>query len=219
MEVSEDETRPRVVKPQGLTAEGFDALLAQLDPDRERAGERYETIRRKLIRLFDWRGCDCSEDLADETINRVSRRMAEGVELRASDPYGYFCGVAHLVYKEVLRRSCRERHAIEKGQWPPPFQLPEDEEATDRRLECLRRCLDRLPQEQRSLILRYHQRENNIRNRQTLADEMEIPLNALRIRVHRVRRKLEACVHECLGLAGSPLPAKRFPETGHSSLK
>ena len=105
---------------RGLTPEGFDALLAQLNPDRERAGEIYETIRRKLVRLFEWRGCGSPEDLTDETINRVARRLAEGVELRSSDPYGYFCGVAHLVYKEVLRRASREHRAlVEGGGWPP----------------------------------------------------------------------------------------------------
>ena len=44
-------------RARGMTPEEFEALLAQLDPDRERAGERYETIRRKLVRLFEWRGC------------------------------------------------------------------------------------------------------------------------------------------------------------------
>ena len=186
---------PRALRPQGLTSEGFEALLAQLDPDRERAGERYEIIRRKLVRLFEWRGCEAAEDLTDETFNRVARRMAEGIELRSSDPYGYFCGVAHLVYKEVMRRSSRERRALEGGAWPPPGCLAEDYEPY---LQCLRRCLDRLPQEQRDLVLRYHQGPSHIRNRQALARELDIPLNALRIRVHRVRRKLETCVHECL---------------------
>ena len=188
---------PRGERIQGLTTESFDALLAQLAPDRERAGELYETIRHKLVRLFEWRGCASPEDLADETINRVARRLAEGIELRSNDPYGYFCGVAHLVYKEVLRRAAREHRAIESGDWPPPSSLADDE-PSDERLECLRRCLQQLPADQRDLVLRYHQGENNIRNRQALADQMGIPMNALRIRVHRVRRKLESCVHSCL---------------------
>src|SRR6185295_4829965 len=135
----------RATRPQGLTRESFEALLAQLDPDRERAGERYEAIRRKLVRLFEWRGCENPEDLADETFNRVARRMAEGVELRSSDPYGYFCGVAHLVYKEVLRRTSREHRALESGALSSPADFPEALEASDRHLDVLRRCLERLP--------------------------------------------------------------------------
>jgi RNA polymerase sigma factor (sigma-70 family) len=180
-----------------LTAEGFDILLSQLDPDRERAGELYETIRRKLVRLFEWRGCVSPEDLADETFNRVARRLSEGVELRSNDPYGYFCGVAHLLYKEVLRRAAREHRAIESGGWPSP-SLTEDDEPSDPRLESLRRCLQRLPPDQRDLVLRYYQGEHNIRSRQALASDLGVPMNALRIRVHRARRKLESCVHDAL---------------------
>lgn len=200
----------RMERLQGLTPEGFEALLSQLDPERERAGEIYETIRYKLVRLFEWRGCTSPEDLADETINRVARRLAEGIELRSNDPYGYFCGVAHLVYKEVLRRASRESRALASGGWPPAAN---EEEPSDARLECLRRCLAELPPDQRDLVLQYYQGnnyqgnnyhgkneqgENNIRNRQQLAREAGIPMNALRIRIHRVRRKLESCVHACL---------------------
>jgi len=180
-----------------LTPDEFEALLGQLDPDRQRAAEMYEAIRRKLVRLFEWRGCAFPEDLTDETFNRVARRMAEGVTLQSSNPYGYFCGVAHLLYKETLRRASREQRALESGDWPPP-SFQEGEEPSDRRLECLRRCLSELPADQKDLVLRYHQGENNIRNRKVLSTELGIPMNALRIRIHRVRRKLEDCVHACL---------------------
>ncbi|HEX7184087.1 MAG TPA: hypothetical protein VF756_19815 [Thermoanaerobaculia bacterium] len=180
---------------QGLTSEGLEALLAALDPDRERAGQQYEMIRRKLMRLFEWRGCETPEDLADETINRVARRMAEGVELRSTDPYGYFCGVAHLVYKEMLRRSARERSMLEAGDWTPPA---EEEPSSDRRLECLRHCLGQLSDDQRRLVLVYHQEDNHIQSRKMLSQELDIPMNALRIRVHRLRRRLEECVEEYL---------------------
>jgi DNA-directed RNA polymerase specialized sigma24 family protein len=197
-----DEGGGRGQREDGLTAEGFAALLVQLDPAPDLAAEKYETIRRKLIRLFEWRGCTAPEDLADETINRVARRLAEGIELRSNDPYGYFCGVAHLVYKEVLRRAAREHRAIESQGWPPASFTAEDEPA-DSRLEGLRRCLDRLPPDQCDLILRYYRGEDrpgesNIRNRQSLAHDLELPMNALRIRVHRVRRKLESCVQASL---------------------
>jgi DNA-directed RNA polymerase specialized sigma24 family protein len=186
----------------GMTPEEFEALLGQLDADRERAGERYETIRRKLVRLFEWRGCAMPEDLADVTMNRVARRLAEGIELRSSDPYGYFCGVAHLVFKESMRRAAREQRVLaEGGAWTPAAF--DDGEPADYRLDGLRRCLALLPPDQRDLVLRYHQGANgqgetNIRNRQALAQEVGLPMNALRIRVHRIRRKLESCVHDSL---------------------
>ena len=112
---------------------------------------------------------------------------------------------------EFLLGAVREHWALASGNWPPTPK--EDEEPTDHRHDCLRRCLAQLPPDQRDLVLRYYQGnshqggsykgnsgqgERNIRNRQQLAREAGIPMNALRIRVHRVRRKLESCVHACL---------------------
>ncbi|HSS52394.1 MAG TPA: hypothetical protein VLX28_25915 [Thermoanaerobaculia bacterium] len=195
------ETKPPQGKPSGLTPESFEILLAQLAPDRERAGELYESIRRRLIRLFEWRGCACPEDLADETFNRVARKLAAGVELHSADPYSYFCGVAHLLFKEVLRSAARERRAFDAyGDLLLPTALPvvPEEEPGDRRLDCLRKCLAALQADQRELVLKYHQGEGNIRNRKALSQELGIPMNALRIRVHRVRRRLEDCLGDCL---------------------
>jgi DNA-directed RNA polymerase specialized sigma24 family protein len=197
MEVSQpgDPGEPPRERGEGLTRESLESLLAILGPDREQAGLQYETIRRKLVRLFEWRGCSFPDELADETINRVARRMAEGVELRSADPYGYFCAVAHLVYKEVLRRQTRERAALESGDWPPAAA---EEPEEDHRLEILRGCLETLDADQRRLVLQYHQDEDHIRGRKDLSRELGVPMNALRIRVHRLRRKLEECVAEKL---------------------
>jgi hypothetical protein len=58
-----------------LTEEAFAKFLAQLDPDTERAGERYETLRLTLVKFFDWRGAHFPEECADETFNRVARKI------------------------------------------------------------------------------------------------------------------------------------------------
>ena len=58
-----------------LSQEAFDRLLAWLNPNRALAGEKYEEIRRRLIKIFTCRGCTCPEVLADETINRVARKV------------------------------------------------------------------------------------------------------------------------------------------------
>src|SRR5689334_18556794 len=57
-----------------LSQEAFDALLDWLDSDREQAGIKYEDIRGRLVMMFAARGCVDAEDLADETINRVTQR-------------------------------------------------------------------------------------------------------------------------------------------------
>jgi DNA-directed RNA polymerase specialized sigma24 family protein len=180
---------------RGLTREDLEALLASLDPDPERAGERYEEIRRRLIRLFEWRLCDSPEDLADETINRVARQLRAGLVLR-SDPYAYFCGVARLLTLEEGRREVRKRRALELGERPPASH-PEEEEP-DPRLEHLHHCLQVLSRDQQQLVLRYHQDEQRIQARKQLCQELGIEMNALRIRVHRLRRKIETCIEERL---------------------
>jgi DNA-directed RNA polymerase specialized sigma24 family protein len=179
---------------RGLNQEALDALLASLDPDRDRAGEKYEEIRRRLVHLFEWRGCPAPEDLADETINRVARQLAEGLTLR-SDPYAYFCGVARLLSMEEGRREWREKKAFEAAEWPP---AADPEEEPDPRLEHLRHCLGTLKPNDRWLVLRYHQEQQRIQARKQLCRELDIQMNALRIRVHRLRRKIETCIQERL---------------------
>jgi DNA-directed RNA polymerase specialized sigma24 family protein len=193
---------------RGLTPAEFDALLAMLHRDREVAGQIYEGIRNRLIRMFEWRRCAHPEDLADETFNRVARKSAEGLALQRSDPYAYFCGVAHHVFQESARREQRENRFRESGDWPPSAP-PEDE--PDLRLEHLRQCLETLAADQKRLLLRYHEDQQRIRSRKILCDELGIPMNALRIRVHRLRKKVEACVEEKLR---NEL-MKRFPASGH----
>lgn len=180
-----------------MTHDELEALLALLHTDREEAGKRYEAIRQRLSRLFEWRGCANPEDLVDVVFDRVAHKIFTGVELQSRDPFAYCCGVAHLVYKETLRRTSRENRALETGDWLLPAP-PEDDSTDNPRAECLRLCLEELTADQRHLILRYHQGEHNIRHRKALSEEMGLPLNALRIRVHRVRKRLETCIHECL---------------------
>ena len=182
--------------PRGpdLTREALERLLALLDPDQERAARKYQQLRRRLVRLFEWRGARFPDDLTDETVLRVARRLNDGVEIRADDPFRYFCGVAHLVFKEVLRERKRDRALQDPANWPTHQE--EDPEPDDERMAVLQECLDRLGTDHRNLILEYHEgeRRERIDNRREIAERLGIPLNALRIRVHRIRSKLERCV-------------------------
>lgn len=179
----------------GLTAESFELLLAVLDPDDpNRAARHFERIRRRLVRLFEWRGARFPDDLADETMSRVARRLSEGVEIRSEDPFRYFCGVAHMVFKEVLRAERKQQEIEDPTSWVGHDPRPEEPE--DERMEILQDCLGALSDEHRKLILDYHEGEKRqrIENRRRIARRLDIPLNALRIRIHRIRGKLEKCV-------------------------
>jgi DNA-directed RNA polymerase specialized sigma24 family protein len=185
-------------KGYGLTPAAFDKLLASLDPDRDRAGERYEEIRRGLVCLFEWRGAPDPADHADETLNRVARKLDEGTEV--ADPFSYVYGVARLVLLEAYKSRERERAVIAELPVRSPLQPDPDDTGAALRFDCLERCLDELAHESRDFLTAYYQGDKRVKieNRQRLADRLRIPLNALRLRARRAREKLEMCVETCV---------------------
>src|SRR5215510_659883 len=96
-----------------LTPKAFDQFLSILDIDRDRAGESYETLRRNLVQLFIWRGCRDPESHADETINRVIRKIDEGEEVR--DIISYAHGVARRLLLEIFKKQERNRSELMKS--------------------------------------------------------------------------------------------------------
>jgi RNA polymerase sigma factor (sigma-70 family) len=173
-----------------LSQESFDALLNWLAPEREQAGQRYEEIRSRLIKIFTCRGCPEPEDLADETINRVTTRLQDIRDKFKGDSARYFYGVANKVHLEYLRRKQLQDVA------PPPI----DSLAVEIEYRCLEECLDHLSVENRNLVLQYYQSERKARidQRKLLAKELGIRLNALRIRAHRIRVMLQECLQNCM---------------------
>lgn len=199
--------------PPDLSRESLERLLDLLDENRDAAARRYRHLRQRLIRLFEWRGARFPDDLADETISRVARRLDDGVEIRSDDPYRYFCGVAHMVFKEVLRERKRDRVLQDPASWPP--SVADEPEAGDARMEVLQECLGELGDEQRKLLLDYHEgeRRERIENRRAIAERLGVELNALRIRVHRMRLKLEQCVREHFGRRERPAGPPQHPRS------
>jgi DNA-directed RNA polymerase specialized sigma24 family protein len=177
-----------------LTQEAFDKLLHALDGDRARAGNIYQETRSNLIRFFEWRGCPFPEDHADETINRVARRILEGEDVR--DVPKYFFGVARLLFLEIQKARARELNALDNL----PDAEPSSHDSDEARLDCLRQCLGAISADQRDLIIGYYQSEksNKIKNRQILAARLCVPIGTLRMRALRLREQLEVCVEKCL---------------------
>jgi DNA-directed RNA polymerase specialized sigma24 family protein len=179
-----------------LTPKAFDQFLSLLDLDRDRAGESYEALRRNLIQLFIWRGCRDPESHADETINRVIRKIDEGEEVR--DVIAYAHGVARRLLLEVFKKQEREQIGIDEL---PPLVAQPEEQDDESGVLCLRRCLNRLPEESRQLIVLYYQGEKSakIENRKRLAEGLSVTLGALRYRAFDLRQRLQGCIERCLG--------------------
>jgi DNA-directed RNA polymerase specialized sigma24 family protein len=184
-----------------LTQTGFDKLLALLDADRERAGAKYESLRVRLIKLFEWRNCETPEELADAVFDRVVRKIEAGERIQNVEAYAVT--VAQFVIKEDGRSRTRLAQSIEdnprienllvaEGPAPP-------DETDEARLACLDRCLAQLADEQRRLVTAYYDTDERtmIEARKRLAASEGISPNSLRIRVCRLKARLEECARAC----------------------
>lgn len=184
-----------------LTQAAFDGFLATLDINRDTAGEKYEHIRLKLLKYFQWSGSDVPDIDADETINRVMRRIYEGQDVH--NLLGYIYGVAKLVHAESVKRRNRKQ-VLDEGLL---IELPsrvESEVANYQ--ECMERCLGSLNDEDREVITEYYRynKAKKIDCRKRLAAKLGISVNTLRVKMHRQRTKLELCVEKCMARSGAP---------------
>ncbi|NOT60846.1 MAG: hypothetical protein HOP19_11555 [Acidobacteria bacterium] len=179
-----------------LTQDAFDMLLAAFDADRESAGKKYLELRSHLVRLFEWRGCPLPEDHADETVNRVARKLSEGEMIR--EPAQYAVGVARMLLLEIRKEQMKQQSAF--GELAKAEVATYEFEELDPRVACLERCLKTLSPENRELILHYYQGEKGekIENRKRLTDRFKIPVNTLRMRALRLRETLLECVENCV---------------------
>jgi RNA polymerase sigma factor (sigma-70 family) len=184
--------------------ERFETLLRLLDSDRDRAGEKYEAVRKKLIKFFQWNSCFPAEDLADETFQRLEQRMGE---TEIDDAVGFAWGIAKNLRQEARKRAARSVHfsSLADCEDPLPDALDIEKDLAERmleerRLRCLHLCLQRLPEQDRKLFMAYHDHEGTgqrLQDRQKLAQQSGLTLGALRVRINRLRDKLEDCARNC----------------------
>ena len=184
--------------------ESFGRFLIWLDQGTNTEGASYLAMRERLVTYFDRKNCGSADELADETLNRVTRRLEEEGDIDSEAPAKYCYTVARYVFLESLR-SGREKHvsideASEQGK--RELAAPEangDREQKEKMLECLDHCTAKLDEPSREIIIRYYygQEREKIDNRRAMAASLGISVNALSIRACRIRDKLEDCVGNC----------------------
>ena len=189
----------------------FENLLFRLDPQRDCAAKKYEGLRRKLIKFFEWSSCFPAEDLADEAFDRVARILADR-PVRALEAFMW--GVARKIRQESHKRA-EKMIAIadlpDHGTSIKGADNLEEEVAArsenEMRARCLRMCLQRIHEHDREVFLKYHSIHGGAKEqREKLAADLGMTIGALRVRINRVRNQLEKCVQKGLAsFRGKPM--------------
>jgi DNA-directed RNA polymerase specialized sigma24 family protein len=180
--------------------ESFQAFLLWLGGSETLGQRKYEEARQKLTLLFRFRGCPDPESLADQTMDRTALVVTKPGFNYEGDPIAYCRGVARNIYYEWLDKL-KKMNPISISERSLDLPAPENRvQEKEMRSICLDGCLNSLPRENKSLLLRYyrHEQKAKIDDRQLLATETGLGLNTLRIRVFRLRNIVRACVENCL---------------------
>jgi DNA-directed RNA polymerase specialized sigma24 family protein len=185
--------------------ESFNRFLAWLDQGTDTEGRSYLEMRERLVTYFDRKNSTSPDELADETLNRVTRRLEEEGDIESEAPAKYCYTIARYVFLESLRSgkdkhlSIDEASELGKRELAAPDKDVEKEEK-EKMLQCLDHCTAKLDAASRGIIVRYYhgQEREKIDNRRAMAEGLGISVNALSIRACRIRDKLEACVGNCV---------------------
>lgn len=188
-----------MVRDSAVPPESFDEILSWFSADRDEAASIYLQLRSDLEALFTFRGCHDPHGLADQTFDRVARKVQNVKPSYEGDPKLYFYGIARNLVKEDSKRVKTYASLEDIGPVPAP-EVEVEEETKAMREECLHLCLEKLSDEKRALIRDYYAKEKQakIDNRAELAKRLDISLETLRVRAYRLRASLEKCIEHCL---------------------
>ena len=184
-----------------LTQKGFNEFISLLSKDPDEAARKYLSLHERLIKFFEWRDCENAEELTDIVFDRVVGKISGGEKIK--NPEAFAVGIAKFVLMENRRASLKTRQLDDDS--PELKAIPEKEKEDDdadeksKDLQCLDECLKELPEEKRKLVISYFDtdEETLISTRKRLAEKLNLSLNSLRIRVCRLKSKLEKCVKTC----------------------
>jgi hypothetical protein len=177
----------------------FERLMQWLDEGADSHGERYLEMRDRLVRYFARRQSSHPEDLADETLNRVTRRLEENGSIECDAPARYCYIVAKFVLLESLRRARHTNASVREAEALVATPFDQSTQERERTYACLERCLAKCTPYDRQLMLDYYTStfESARTQRKRLAERLGLSANALAIRACRIRSRLEVCVRSC----------------------
>ena len=187
-----------MARDSAIPPESFEEILAWLNTDRDVAANMYVQLRHDLAKLFIWGRCADPEGMTDEAFDRVAKKVHEVRQTYEGDPRLYFRAVANNLIKENFKKI-KTHVSLDDIDLPQQQTIRTAEEIADID-DCLQSCLRKLSAEKRKLILAYYAKEKQakIDYRHELAQQLEISLETLRVRVFRIRASIAECIEICL---------------------
>ena len=182
----------------------FNSLLSALDRDRDRAGEKYESLRQRLTTLFRCHGFPEAHDLVDETFRRLESKLDEGNAIQNLSAYA--AGIARHICLEQEKKG-RKIDLDDFDSLAKTDMNPEEQAELELWSRCLDRCLTILSERDQRLILGYYdyaegrkaaREERKAASRQRLAGALGLSNEALRGAACRARNRIEHCVRGCV---------------------
>jgi hypothetical protein len=184
-----------------LTQEDFDRLLSRLDKDPNQAAIQYQSIQNRLIEFYRGYKCSNAEQLADRTLDIVSRKLKSEEVLNIS---GFAIGIAKMIVLE--RGRAPDEISFEEWQGAPNAaegsnrwqEIDGSSDEGDLLLDCLEECLQELDKDRLSVDYFSTEGEKAIDVRKRLARRIGKTIKTLLVKMTRKRKDLEECVLQCL---------------------
>lgn len=175
---------------------GLHLLLDWLHEDRDEAGAIYVKLLERLA--FTFRLFDDPDEIANEVIDRVCQNLQDGKVDKTGKAANYIYGVARNVKREKFRRK---KVFLS---FDPDIKINElepdkvDEEELEKLCNAAKDCINEAG-ENGKIFMKYYfgtESADKFDYRKELARENGMKIKALRVKVLRIRAKLEECVEK-----------------------
>jgi DNA-directed RNA polymerase specialized sigma24 family protein len=177
-----------------ITSEALNQLLAALSDDKVAAGFAYTKLRESLIRFFQIKGDSDPDDSADETLDRVALKISQNTEIPDLTKFSF--GVARFVFLERIKLDQKQRIAA-KGFYADKISIKPEVETDD--FSPLRECFNHLADDEKQILQEYFADIPHLElfeQRKKMQIKYDIGLSSLRVKIFRLRERLENCLKE-----------------------
>ena len=176
-----------------LNAGSYSLLLQALSSREDVAATEFTKLRDTLVRFFLIKGEIEPDEAADETLDRLAAKLGGPAVIENLTKYSF--GIARLVFLENLRKTSKADQAVKAYALETADRVQPDDETDG--FSRMRDCFGQLSVPDKDLLRAYFAdvpRNRLDEERLQLAASMGASLNNLRLKIFRLRRRLEDCV-------------------------